>query len=162
MASGWKPCAMHRHERTDATIVMLTKVWAPSRCGRISRNEWQRPRVAACWCIRVTGTANRSVSPRNAALTSCIMKRKWSSGTPRQLEIQRPILFGHSDGGSIALIHAGPGLSKLRSCSGGAARFRRRVRSAKHVAIRKLYDQLICRKNFRVTRACGRNVLRME
>ena len=45
---------------------------------------------------------------KSAPSASCITRRKWSCRScSTRFGIERPILFGHSDGGSIALIYAG-------------------------------------------------------
>ena len=87
-----------------------TKAWARARCGATFRSGCATPPAAAAWSIRAPATAAR----RRARATSA---GAWTSCTARRTRCCRrccrrwastgaPWLFGHSDGGSIALLYA--------------------------------------------------------
>ena len=86
-----------------------TKAWARWRYGAIFR-----ARLRAGWARRhlsthVSVTASRTACRASARRGSCTRRR--STCCPALLDrlgIERPLLVGHSDGASIALIHAAP------------------------------------------------------
>ena len=101
-----------------------TRDWARSRCGATSRRASRGRRGCAPSSIRASGTASpsRCAAPR----TVRYMHDEALIVLPALLDrlaIDRPILIGHSDGGSIALIHA--------ATRGAAARRRRHARGAR-------------------------------
>ena len=85
-----------------------TKDSAPSRTGKISLRVSLPRQDAPSPSIRATAPAIPICSPKLAPSPTCTMRR--CARCPiflTQLHIENPILVGHSDGASIALIHAG-------------------------------------------------------
>jgi pimeloyl-ACP methyl ester carboxylesterase len=93
--------------RTGRRWSSCTRASARWRCGATSRRRWPPPPAAAPWCTRATATASPTFS-RNPSVR--YMHDEALVALPElldKLEIDKPVLVGHSDGGSIALIHAG-------------------------------------------------------
>ena len=70
----------------------------------------RRPAACAAWCSRAPATAarRRATPTRPGTSTSCTARRtRCCRPSSRRIGLQeRPWLFGHSDGGSIALLYA--------------------------------------------------------
>ena len=86
-----------------------TRVSAPSRCGGTSREQVADATGHEVVVYSRQGYGRSAPLQRAARPCGSCTTRRWSS-CPRSWTrsgIRRPILLGHSDGGSIAIIHAG-------------------------------------------------------
>ena len=119
------------HRRSSCSC---TKGSARSRCGRTSRRASAKRTACAGSSIRATATAarRRSRPTRAGTPTSCTAQaHEVLPPLLAALGIERPWLFGHSDGGSIALLHAAPSRRGRRG-RGRAPPLRRRRLGRKH------------------------------
>jgi pimeloyl-ACP methyl ester carboxylesterase len=99
------------HQINRPTLVLLHEgLGLGGHVARLSRRAWRMPPAAVPWCIRATATASPTCSKQ--PFGTDYMHREGRDNLPRllaALEIENPVLVGHSDGASIALLHAGAG-----------------------------------------------------
>ena len=83
------------------------RAWDRCRCGGISPNAW--PAATGCRTLVYSRHGYGRSTPLDRPRTVDYMHeeaRIWLPAILERLDIRRPLLFGHSDGASIALIHA--------------------------------------------------------
>ena len=96
-----------RRPRARRRSCSCTRGSARSGCGATSRRPCTRPPAGACSPSRASGTAART--RRRSPRTPAFFHEEALDVLPAllaQLDAPEPLLVGHSDGGSIALIHA--------------------------------------------------------
>jgi pimeloyl-ACP methyl ester carboxylesterase len=113
-----RPHAAHRaplaaRERSSGRCwSSCTKAWARCRCGATSRRGCADALAAAAWSIRAPVTAAQHAACAGRGLGPDFMHRQAHEVLPALLQAlgidtaAPPWLFGHSDGGSIALLYA--------------------------------------------------------
>lgn len=97
--------------RDRPLLVFLHEGWARSPCGATSRTDCARAPAAAAWSISRRGYGQSTARPAGERWPVDFMHREAREVLPALMDAlglqqERPLLFGHSDGGSIALLYA--------------------------------------------------------
>ena len=139
-----------------------TRVWARSGFGAIFPTKLHGAWVRRPWSTHVSVMVNPTDHRASARRPSCTRRRSKFAALLDQLDIERPLLIGHSDGASIALIHAAASERPVaglcawrRTCSSSQSASTASPRSARPISRR---PEAASRQ---LPRACGRRVPRL-
>ncbi len=107
---GWRPNGLAPVGCSAHPGIPSRRAWGAWPCGGISRPDWQNSPAAAHWSTVAWDTVVPTPAHFREGSISCIT-RDWRCclRSLRQCGVRDYLLVGHSDGGSIALIHAGGG-----------------------------------------------------
>ena len=111
------------HPRSGAPVSIIflhEKGWARFQCGGIFPSGLRMPPAARPSMYSRYGYIARRPSRRSPLTPATCTTRRWWPCCPRcstPLDLDRPFLFGHSDGGSVSLINAGSTARPLSASS---------------------------------------------